>query len=150
MYNLGFRAQNTIDAPDYMTSETKFLLICKNGTISPAVSPIGSTHQRANPYSHYNDFDEYGDFYGYGGHRMQSNTWPSADQLGFNDSQYEAFKMALTKEFVIIQGPPGTGKTFVGLKIVETLLYNLYNVPSKDQEENITSGQLRFSMLALH
>ena len=25
-------------------------------------------------------------------------------------------------------GPPGTGKTYVGLKIVETLLANLYNV----------------------
>ncbi|XP_067947233.1 NFX1-type zinc finger-containing protein 1-like [Watersipora subatra] len=55
--------------------------------------------------------------------------WPPLNQLGFNESQYEAYKMALTKEFAVIQGPPGTGKTFVGLRIAETLLYNLYGVP---------------------
>ncbi|KAF6021731.1 hypothetical protein EB796_019953 [Bugula neritina] len=47
--------------------------------------------------------------------------------------QYDAFKLALTKEFAIIQGPPGTGKTYVGLKIVETLLYNLYEVPHREK-----------------
>ena len=30
--------------------------------------------------------------------------WPSAQQLGLDDSQYRAFKFALTKEFVVIQG----------------------------------------------
>jgi KaiC/GvpD/RAD55 family RecA-like ATPase len=38
--------------------------------------------------------------------------------MGFDESQYEAFKCALFKQFVIIEGPPGTGKTYVGLKIV--------------------------------
>jgi len=32
-------------------------------------------------------------------------------------------------------GPPGTGKTYVGLKIVETLLYNLYEVPHGEKLE---------------
>ena len=36
--------------------------------------------------------------------RESEAIWPTAEQLGFNDSQYEAFKMALTKEFVVIQG----------------------------------------------
>ena len=32
--------------------------------------------------------------------------------------------MALTQEIVVIQGPPGTGKTYIGYKIVQTLLEN--------------------------
>lgn len=51
--------------------------------------------------------------------------WPCASDFHLNDSQYAAFKSALTSEFVIIQGPPGTGKTFLGLKIVKALLKNL-------------------------
>lgn len=39
-----------------------------------------------------------------------------------NNKQYEAFRMALSKELAIIQGPPGTGKTHLGLIIVETIL----------------------------
>ena len=38
--------------------------------------------------------------YGYG----YSATWPSSTELGFNPAQYEAFKAALTQEFVVIQG----------------------------------------------
>jgi len=30
--------------------------------------------------------------------------WPPAEEMGFNQSQYEAYKTALTKEFVVIQG----------------------------------------------
>lgn len=44
------------------------------------------------------------------------------DSLGFNDSQLQAFQLALTKKFAVIQGPPGTGKTYVGLKIARVLL----------------------------
>lgn len=51
-------------------------------------------------------------------------SWPSANRLNLNDTQYEAFKAGLTKEFCIIQGPPGTGKTYLGLKIVKTLIDN--------------------------
>lgn len=35
--------------------------------------------------------------------------------------------MALSREFFTIQGPSGTGKTFIGLKIVETILNNISN-----------------------
>lgn len=34
-------------------------------------------------------------------------SWPNAKALQLNDTQYEAFKAGLTKEFCIIQGPPG-------------------------------------------
>jgi hypothetical protein len=30
--------------------------------------------------------------------------WPSAEELGLDNSQYKAFRFALTKEFVVIQG----------------------------------------------
>ncbi|XP_023934805.1 NFX1-type zinc finger-containing protein 1 [Bicyclus anynana] len=56
---------------------------------------------------------------------LDFNTWPSSDELNFNDSQYEAYKMALTHEFAVIQGPPGTGKTYLGVKIAKTLIQNL-------------------------
>ncbi|KAK3084731.1 hypothetical protein FSP39_018075 [Pinctada imbricata] len=44
--------------------------------------------------------------------------------MHLNDSQYEAFKAALTQEFTLIQGPPGTGKTYLGLLIAKALLRN--------------------------
>ncbi|XP_069677593.1 NFX1-type zinc finger-containing protein 1-like [Periplaneta americana] len=55
---------------------------------------------------------------------LDDKSWPDAQELQFDVSQYNAFKAALTKEFVIIQGPPGTGKTFLGLEIAKTLLQN--------------------------
>ncbi|KAJ9573473.1 hypothetical protein L9F63_009133, partial [Diploptera punctata] len=55
---------------------------------------------------------------------LDLQSWPSAKELGLDDSQYKAFQAALTREFVVIQGPPGTGKTFLGLKITEYLLKN--------------------------
>lgn len=50
--------------------------------------------------------------------------WPSEAELGLDRSQQRALRSALTREVAIIQGPPGTGKTFIGLKIVQTLLHN--------------------------
>lgn len=50
--------------------------------------------------------------------------WPSKESLGFDESQIEAVRLALTKELAIIQGPPGTGKTYIGLKIAQALLMN--------------------------
>ena len=44
-------------------------------------------------------------------------SWPSAEDLELDDSQYRAIQMSLTKEFAVIQGPPGTGKTYIGLKV---------------------------------
>ncbi|KAG7478317.1 hypothetical protein MATL_G00079120, partial [Megalops atlanticus] len=52
--------------------------------------------------------------------------WPSMEQLGLDESQMRALKLALTKELAIIQGPPGTGKTYVGLKIAQALLTNTH------------------------
>ena len=43
---------------------------------------------------------------------VEQRLWPSADLLGLDSSQYEAIKLALTNELVVIQGPPGTGKFF--------------------------------------
>ncbi|OXU25033.1 hypothetical protein TSAR_011075 [Trichomalopsis sarcophagae] len=54
----------------------------------------------------------------------QGQYWPPAQQLGLDESQYQAFRCALTQDFAVIQGPPGTGKTFIALEIVSTLLAN--------------------------
>ncbi|XP_054723705.1 NFX1-type zinc finger-containing protein 1-like [Uloborus diversus] len=62
---------------------------------------------------------------------LMSDKWPSKEKFGFDDTQYEAFKAAITKEFSIIQGPPGTGKTFIALKITEMLLQNKYCMSSR-------------------
>lgn len=50
--------------------------------------------------------------------------WPTSADLNLDDSQHRALRSALTQQLAIIQGPPGTGKTFLGLKIVQTLLHN--------------------------
>ena len=50
--------------------------------------------------------------------------WPSVKELPLNNSQLEALRTAITTEFSVIQGPPGTGKTYVGAKIVRSLLDN--------------------------
>uniref|UniRef100_A0A2C9K677 NFX1-type zinc finger-containing protein 1 n=1 Tax=Biomphalaria glabrata TaxID=6526 RepID=A0A2C9K677_BIOGL len=50
--------------------------------------------------------------------------WPDESKMCLNESQKRAAMLALTKEVAVIQGPPGTGKTYVGLKVVETLLKN--------------------------
>ena len=55
---------------------------------------------------------------------LQRDMWPSAKDLGLDNSQYNALNTALTHEFALIQGPPGTGKTFLGLKIAKVLLKN--------------------------
>ncbi|KAJ8042133.1 NFX1-type zinc finger-containing protein 1 [Holothuria leucospilota] len=54
----------------------------------------------------------------------RSRSWPPLFDFDLDSSQYDAFKAALTEELCLIQGPPGTGKTYIGLKIVETLLRN--------------------------
>ncbi|XP_075703159.1 NFX1-type zinc finger-containing protein 1 [Rhinoderma darwinii] len=55
---------------------------------------------------------------------LNPEEWPSNEIIGFDESQIEAVRLALTKELAIIQGPPGTGKTYVGLKIARALLTN--------------------------
>ncbi|KAK4872925.1 hypothetical protein RN001_014954 [Aquatica leii] len=51
------------------------------------------------------------------------------ETLKLNAGQYNAFRSALTKEFVIIQGVSGTGKTFLGIKIIKTLMENINYKP---------------------
>lgn len=60
---------------------------------------------------------------------LNDNEWPIKEKLGLDEMQYKAFKAALTHEFTIIQGPPGTGKTFIGLKIMKTIINNFYSKP---------------------
>ncbi|XP_053570366.1 NFX1-type zinc finger-containing protein 1 isoform X2 [Bombina bombina] len=55
---------------------------------------------------------------------LDFTTWPTKEELDLDRSQFKAYQVALTSELSIIQGPPGTGKTYVGLKIVHTLLAN--------------------------
>jgi hypothetical protein len=63
-------------------------------------------------------------------HRLLANvslfgqSLPDNETLGLDPSQADALYAALTRKLVVIQGPPGTGKTFLGLKIVQTLLIN--------------------------
>lgn len=56
---------------------------------------------------------------------LQPETWPTKEELNFNESQYEAYRLALTHEFAVIQGPPGTGKTYIGIHVAKTLLHNV-------------------------
>lgn len=46
---------------------------------------------------------------------LQEEAWPRMEELGLDESQMKAFKLALTKELAIIQGPPGTGKKLKNL-----------------------------------
>ena len=55
---------------------------------------------------------------------LDLNGWPSKEEMGLDESQFQALQTAITKEFSVIQGPPGTGKTFIGLKICRLLLDN--------------------------
>ena len=55
---------------------------------------------------------------------LEKPVWSDIPMPTLDDSQKEALYSALTRELAIIQGPPGTGKTYIGLKIVETLLRN--------------------------
>ncbi|XP_048249506.1 NFX1-type zinc finger-containing protein 1-like [Haliotis rufescens] len=77
------------------------------------------------------------------------DTWPIAEDLGLNDSQYKAFKAALTEEFSIIQGPPGTGKTYVGLKLVETLLSNLHLWHTDTDDKDVSEHDKTSPMLLM-
>ena len=55
---------------------------------------------------------------------MDESAWPTEYELELDESQIKAIRMALTQEISVIQGPPGTGKTYIGYKIVQTLLQN--------------------------
>ncbi|KAI9554746.1 hypothetical protein GHT06_020022 [Daphnia sinensis] len=55
---------------------------------------------------------------------LNIGTWPSPVDLGVNPIQRVALYAAMTRRLALIQGPPGTGKTFIGRKIIATLLDN--------------------------
>ena len=55
---------------------------------------------------------------------LDEEMWTNIPTPNLDDSQKRALRSALTRELAVIQGPPGTGKTYIGLKIVETLLNN--------------------------
>ncbi|XP_030831565.1 NFX1-type zinc finger-containing protein 1-like [Strongylocentrotus purpuratus] len=55
---------------------------------------------------------------------LDDREWTRLGNTGLDESQLSAVKAALTQEMTVIQGPPGTGKTYIGLKIVHTLLEN--------------------------
>ena len=57
-------------------------------------------------------------------HLLSADVLPDAETLRLDPSQANALYAALTRKLVVIQGPPGTGKTYLGLKIVQTLLHN--------------------------
>ncbi|XP_035691669.1 NFX1-type zinc finger-containing protein 1-like [Branchiostoma floridae] len=55
---------------------------------------------------------------------LDTDAWPSGEDLHLDESQLGAVQTALTRQFSVIQGPPGAGKTYIGLKIVKALLHN--------------------------
>uniref|UniRef100_A0A914PM37 NFX1-type zinc finger-containing protein 1 n=1 Tax=Panagrolaimus davidi TaxID=227884 RepID=A0A914PM37_9BILA len=61
----------------------------------------------------------------------------NCEYFGMNESQFEAFKYALTCELAVIHGPPGTGKSYIGAEIAKVLLneenWNTMN-PEKNEE----------------
>jgi len=57
---------------------------------------------------------------------LKDEEWPTEVYLQQENSQYKAFKTALTQKYVLIQGAPGTGKTFIGQRIVKAMIENLY------------------------
>ncbi|CAF1087216.1 unnamed protein product, partial [Brachionus calyciflorus] len=65
-----------------------------------------------------------------------SASWPTAEQMRLDESQYEAVKLALTNKLALIQGPPGTGKTFLGVKIIQLLLHNKHSWWNRGREKH--------------
>ncbi|XP_054725604.1 NFX1-type zinc finger-containing protein 1 [Anastrepha obliqua] len=65
--------------------------------------------------------------YTYDGERFKVSASKSTKpkKLPLNQSQWDAFSQALTKEFYLIQGPPGTGKTHLSVHLVRTFIENV-------------------------
>ncbi|XP_050438211.1 NFX1-type zinc finger-containing protein 1-like [Adelges cooleyi] len=57
---------------------------------------------------------------------LNNEEWPTEVYLQQESNQFGAFKAALTEKLALIRGVSGTGKTFIGQRIVKTLLENLY------------------------
>lgn len=63
--------------------------------------------------------------------------WPTREEMGLNEDQYEALKKCLTRKIGILQGPPGTGKTWMGVRIVEFLLSNFRKLFTSEEQRPI-------------
>lgn len=67
---------------------------------------------------------------------MSNQPWPPREDFNLDESQYEAFRAALTKQMVVIQGPPG--------KLIQTififLLFMLYIIQLIQERVKRTSA----------
>ncbi|XP_045127074.1 NFX1-type zinc finger-containing protein 1-like [Portunus trituberculatus] len=119
-----------IDPPQYLNvaaGEVYDLRIMRNKTLMKRSEALNNffMHKEAE------EEQQHGEEIGYKEMRLRNVVitddlafWPSENTLGLDSSQRRALYSALNHELAIIQGPPGTGKTFIGLKIVQTLLHN--------------------------
>ena len=94
-------------APAYLrNTNTTYRFITKDNTVTQAMSilPSDSRYSYSTEYEYDDDDDD--DYYSYIRRygSQQTARWPSASDLGFNESQFEAFKSALTQEYALIQG----------------------------------------------
>ena len=55
---------------------------------------------------------------------LDHDSWQNLSTSSLDASQKNALHSALINELALIQGPPGTGKTYVGVKLIQTLLQN--------------------------
>lgn len=46
---------------------------------------------------------------------LRKQEWPPFTDFNLDESQFEAFRAALTKQLVVIQGPPGTNRFLFSL-----------------------------------
>ena len=90
-------------APRYLrNTNTTFRFITKDNTVTQAMSILPSDSRHSYSTTEYDYDDDYGYIRRYG--LQQTTRWPNASDLGFNESQFEAFKSALTQEYALIQG----------------------------------------------
>ncbi|KAK9802792.1 hypothetical protein WJX73_006176 [Symbiochloris irregularis] len=61
------------------------------------------------------------------------------EHAGLDEDQAQALLAALGRELALIQGPPGTGKTYIGIKLVLSILANTqtFAPPSKPAPERL-------------
>lgn len=53
---------------------------------------------------------------------LQTDKWPPHTDFNLDETQYEAFRAALTKQIAVIQGPPGTSTLFHSLHTSTVLI----------------------------
>lgn len=54
---------------------------------------------------------------------LNENAWPAHHNFDLNESQYEAFRAALTKQLAIIQAPPGDRHSKSYLSVELTFIF---------------------------